>query len=65
MVGYAMVLSIPVIVAMGSDYWVLRLEGVLILLFGTFWLLQTDDHWSSMPPAAPAASEEARSWQQG
>ncbi|NEA32684.1 hypothetical protein [Streptomyces sp. SID13031] len=54
-VGYAMILSIPVIAATGSDYWVLLVEGTLILLFGTFWLLQTYDHWSLMPPVAPAA----------
>ena len=54
MVGYAMVISIPVIAATGSEYWVLLIEGVLILLFGAFWLLQTYDHWSTMPPAAPA-----------
>ncbi|MFG1817823.1 hypothetical protein ACGFIF_28965 [Kribbella sp. NPDC049174] len=64
-VGYAMVLSIPVIVAIGSDYWVLRLEGVLILLFGTFWLLQTYDHWSSMPPAAPAAGGDGAADEDG
>jgi hypothetical protein len=54
MVGYAMIFSIPVIAATGSEYWVLLIEGVLILLFGTFWLLQTYDHWSKMPPAALA-----------
>jgi uncharacterized membrane protein len=57
-VGYVMIVAIPVIAATRSDYWVLVIEGVLILLFGIFWLLQTYDHWSKMPPAAAVTGVE-------
>jgi hypothetical protein len=46
-IAAAMVLSAAVIVPFGSDWthMVLVLEGVQILLFALFWLVQTREHW--------------------